>query len=79
MVGMEDAMMPEMELWSPEQELRLLEQTAENEARAFEVDLGPAIPSAAAQAERMWVAYWHLPPNGIRPRARAHARPARGR
>jgi hypothetical protein len=72
-------MVPEMELWSPEQELRLLEQSAESEAKAFEVDLGPAIPSAAAQAERMWVAYWRLPPNGIRPRGRMRPRQTRGR
>ncbi|MBI4537513.1 MAG: hypothetical protein HY712_06110 [candidate division NC10 bacterium] len=72
-------MVPEMELWSPEQELRLLEEIAESEANAFEFDLGPSIPPAVAQAERVWVAYWKLPQNGFRSRARTQLRPVRGR
>lgn len=70
-------MSPELELWSPEQELRLLEEIAEREAQAFEIDLGPSIPSVVAQAERGWVAYWQLPPNGLR-RTRGSMRPGRG-
>ena len=72
-------MVPEMELWSPEQELRLLEQIAEHEAQAFEIDLGPSLPAAVVQAERAWVAYWQLPQNGLRPRTRTSLRQVRGR
>lgn len=72
-------MSPEMELWSPEQELQLLEEVAEREAKAFEFDLGPALPPAVSQAERVWVAYWQLPRNGLRPQARSHLRQGRGR
>ena len=43
-------MMPEVELWSPEQELRLLEELAETEAKAFDLDLG--WPTAIAAAEQ---------------------------
>ena len=70
-------MVPEMELWSPEQELRLLEELAEKEATAFDMDLGLPAPVVAAQAEPAWVAYWNLPQDGIR-KARAHRAP-RGR
>ena len=41
-------MVPEMELWSPEQELRLLEELAETEANAFDLDLGLPAPAATA-------------------------------
>jgi hypothetical protein len=71
-------MVPEVELWSPEQELRLLEELAEPEAKAFDLDLGLPTPVVAAEPQQAWVAYWHLPPNGIR-KARAQARAARGR
>ncbi|HSB69447.1 MAG TPA: hypothetical protein VLT62_08960 [Candidatus Methylomirabilis sp.] len=72
-------MLQEMDLWSPERELRLLEELAEAEAKAFDVDLGLPVPTAAADSERAWVAYWHLPPNGIPPKARSNQRPTSGR
>jgi hypothetical protein len=72
-------MVPEVELWSPEQELRLLEELAETEAEAFDLDLGLPAPVVVAEPERPWVAYWQLPPNGMRIKPRANARQARGR
>ncbi len=72
-------MVPEMELWSPEQELRLLEELAETEANAFDLDLGLPTPVATAEPEQTWIAYWELPPDGLRAKARAHVRHARGR
>lgn len=72
-------MVPEVELWSPEQELRLLEELAETEANAFDLDLGLPAPVATAEPEQAWVAYWQLPPDGLRARARANIRHARGR
>jgi hypothetical protein len=71
-------MVPEFELWSPEQDLRLLEEMAETEAKAFDLDLGLPSPVLAAEPQPVWVAYWHLPPNGIR-KARLQTRAARGR
>ncbi len=59
-------MTPEMELWSPEQELQLLEEMAEREAKAFDMDLGLPAPVIVADAEPTWVAYWNLPQDGIR-------------
>jgi hypothetical protein len=72
-------MVPEVELWSPEQELRLLEEMAETEAKAFDLDLGLPTSIVAAEPEQPWVAYWQLPPNGIRTKSRAPARAGRGR
>lgn len=72
-------MSPDVELWSPEQELRLLEELAEAEAKAFDVDLGLPLPTAASDSERIWVAYWHLPPNGVRSKVRTNPRSAGGR
>jgi hypothetical protein len=72
-------MVPEVEVWSPEQELRLLEELAETEADAFDFDLGLPVPVAAAEPEQTWVAYWQLPPNGLRGKPRAGSRPVRGR
>ena len=72
-------MVPEMELWSPEQELRLLEELAETEADAFDMDLGLPAPFVVAEPERAWVAYWQLPPDGMRTKSRTHVRQARGR
>ena len=72
-------MLTEVDLWSPEQELRLLEELAEAEAKAFDMDLGLPVPTAAADSERAWVAYWHLPPNGIRAKSRSNHRPNGGR
>lgn len=71
-------MLKEMEAWSPDLELQLLEELAEAEAQAFEeadlpLRLGPA------DSEQPWVAYWQLPPNGIRAKARSDSRLARGR
>lgn len=72
-------MFQDLDLWSPERELRLLEELAEAEAKAFDVDLGLPVPTAAADSERAWVAYWHLPPNGFQPRVRTNQRPTNGR
>jgi hypothetical protein len=72
-------MVPEAELWSPEQELRLLEEMAETEANAFDLDLGLPGPVLAAEPERAWVAYWQLPSNGLRAKSRTSARHLRGR
>ena len=72
-------MTPEVELWSPEQDLRLLEELAETEAKAFDLDLGFSTSVAAAAPEQPWVAYWQLPPNGIQTNLRPQARASRGR
>ncbi len=67
-------MVPEVEVWSPERELRLLEEMAETEAKVFDMDLGLPIPTTAGPAEQAWVAYWHLPPDDggkLRPRTRS--------
>jgi hypothetical protein len=71
-------MTPEIEMWSPEQELRLLEEMAETETKVFDFDLGLPTPVVAAEPQPAWVAYWHLPPNAAR-KARAQARAFRGR
>ncbi len=71
-------MTPEMELWSPDQELRLLEELAEREAKAFDMDLGLPTPVVMAEAEPTWVAYWNLPQDGIR-KIRVQGRASRGR
>jgi len=72
-------MLQDVELWSPEMELRLLEELAEAEAKAFDMDLGLPVPTAAADSERAWVAYWRLPPNGIRLKSRINNRVNGGR
>jgi hypothetical protein len=72
-------MLYDVELWSPELELRLLEEVAEAEAKAFDIDLGLPVPTAAADSERAWVAYWHLPPNGFRSKSRINHRLNGGR
>jgi hypothetical protein len=72
-------MVPEVELWSPEQDLRLLEELAETEAKAFDLDLGLLSPVIAAEPDQAWVAYWQLPPNGLRLKSRPNARQVRGR
>ncbi len=72
-------MVPEVELWSPDQELRLLEELAETEAKAFDLDLGLPAPIVAVEPTQTWVAYWQLPPNGVRNKTRSQARLARGR
>ena len=72
-------MFKEMEMWSPDQELQLLEELAEAETQAFEEEMEPPVRLAPADAERPWVAFWHLPPNGIRSKSRTHSRLAQGR
>ena len=68
-----------VEMWSPEQELRLLEEMAEIEAKAFDLDLGLPAPVAASEVQPAWVAYWHLPPNGFHGKARVPSRAVRER
>ena len=72
-------MVPEVELWSPEQELRLLEELAETEVASFDLDLGLPAPIVSAEPEQAWVAYWQLPPDGMRVKPRVNARQARSR
>ncbi len=72
-------MLQDAEVWSPEQELRLLEELAEAEAKAFDLDLGLPVPDAAGDGERPWVAYWYLPPDGIRVKPRVTPRTNGGR
>jgi hypothetical protein len=71
-------MFKEMEAWSPDQELQLLEELAEAEADAFDVEVDLPLRLAHSDSERPWVAYWHLAPNGFPPKPRAHARMTRG-
>jgi hypothetical protein len=72
-------MLKEMEMWSPDLELRLLEELAESEEQSFDLETDLALPANAAVAEQPWVAFWQLPPNGIRSKSRTHVRIARGR
>ncbi len=72
-------MLQDSEVWSPEQELRLLEELAEAEAKAFDMDLGLPVPETSEDAERPWVAYWYLPPDGIRAKSRTNPRTNGGR
>jgi hypothetical protein len=72
-------MLPEVERWSPEEELRLLEELGEAQAQAFDLDLEVPAPAFAPDAKGAWVAYWYLPPNGIGSKSRAHSRTVRGR
>ena len=67
-------MFKEGDAWSPDQELQLLEELAEAEAEAFDVEMELPIRAAVAETERPWVAYWHLPPNGIGLKPAAHTR-----
>ena len=52
------------EVWSPDQDLQLLEELAEAEAEGFDLEMELPIPVASADSEKSWVAYWCLPPNG---------------
>lgn len=72
-------MFKETEVWSPDQELQLLEELAEAEAEAFDVEIELPVRLAAAESERPWVAYWHLPPDEMRSEPRTQSRPPRGR
>ena len=44
-------MVPEVELWSPEQELQLLEELAETDTNAFDLDSGIADTGCRRRAE----------------------------
>jgi len=72
-------MFKESEVWSPDQELQLLEELAEAEAEAFDVEMELPVLPAPAESEHPWVAYWHLPPDEVRSRPRAQSRLSRGR
>jgi hypothetical protein len=72
-------MLKETDVWSPDQELRLLEELAEAEAEAFDMEMELPVRLATAESEKPWVAYWHLPPNGVESKPRAQARLGRGR
>ncbi len=72
-------MFKELEAWSPNQELELLEELAEAEAEAFDVEMELPVRLAPTDSERAWVAYWHLAPNGGEAKTRAQARLTRAR
>jgi len=72
-------MMQDTEMWSPEQELRLLEELAEAEAQAFEMELDVPIRSIPAEPERPWIAYWSLPTRSTGARVRSAHRMMRSR
>ena len=72
-------MFKEAEAWSPDQELQLLEELAEVETQAFEEEMEPPARVSPSDSERPWVAFWQLPPNGIRSKSRTHSRVASGR
>ena len=72
-------MFKEGDAWSPDQELQLLEELAEAEAEAFDVEMELPIRLATAETERPWVAYWRLPPNGIGLKPATHTRLSRER
>jgi hypothetical protein len=72
-------MFKETEVWSPDQELQLLEELAEAEVEAFDVEMDLTFRTAVAEAEKPWVAFWHLPPNGVGSKPRTHSRLMRGR
>ena len=71
--------MQDTEMWSPEQELRLLEELAEAEAQAFELELDVPVRAVAAEPERPWVAYWTLAPAGVGAKGRPVPRMVRSR
>jgi hypothetical protein len=74
-------MFKEADVWTPDQELQLLEELAEAEAEAFDMEMELSFRVAAAESERPWVAYWQLPQNGngVGLNARAQNRLTRGR
>ena len=72
-------MLQEIEMWSPDQELRLLEELAEAEEQSFDLEMDLPLRSTPADAEHPGVAYWHLPPNGFRSKSRGQSRVSRGR
>jgi hypothetical protein len=72
-------MFKEMEAWSPDQELQLLEELTEAETQAFDEEMEPPVRLGPGDSGWPWVAFWRLPPNGIRSKSRAHSRLAQGR
>lgn len=72
-------MFKETDAWTPDQDLRLLEELAEAEAEAFDVEIEMPVRVAAAESEHPWVAYWRLPANGVGSKSRIQSRLARGR
>jgi len=72
-------MLQEIEMWSPDQELRLLEELAEAEEQSFDLEMDLPLRSTSADAEPPWVAYWRLAPNGFRSKSRGQSRVPRGR
>jgi hypothetical protein len=72
-------MFKETEAWSPDQELQFLEELADGETEAFDMETVLAVRVRTTEPERPWVAYWQLPPDGVRPRSRACSRLTRGR
>lgn len=72
-------MLKETDVWSPDQELQLLEELAEAEAEAFDMEMEMPVLFATAESEKPWVAYWRLPPNGVELKSRVQVRLARGR
>ena len=68
-------MFKDTEGWSPDEELRLLEELAEAELQTFEEEVEIPVRVAATDSERPWVAYWNLAQVGVRPKSR----PGRGK
>jgi len=63
-------MFKDTEGWSPDGELRLLEELAEAELQTFEEEVELSVRVAPTDSERPWVAYWNLPQVGVRPKSR---------
>ena len=73
-------MMQDTEMWSAEQELRLLEELAEAEAQAFdEMELDVPIRGIQVEPERPWIAYWSLPARSMGAKVRSAHRMMRSR
>jgi hypothetical protein len=72
-------MMQDTEMWSPEQDLRLLEELAEAEAQAFEMEMDVPVRSFPGEPERPWIAYWSLPTRSMGAKARSAQRMMRSR
>jgi len=72
-------MLKEPDVWSPDQELQLLEELVEAEGEGFDVEMDLPVRVTPAESERPWVAYWSLPLNTMRHKPRLHSRPARSR
>jgi hypothetical protein len=72
-------MSQEPEMWSPDHDLRLLEELAEAEDHSFDLEMDLAIRGTPAELGHPWRAYWHLPPSRFRSKARGHSAVARRR